>query len=736
MTVLPAAYAGPGHLTTDSVEILEPHLRVSTERLTLTEGGAGAYTVALGTQPATTTIVTATSSNPQIAVDGDSTPLARTLTFTTENWNTAQTVTVRALADDADAVDEWVDIAHSGFGGAPEHVLVTVDDDEETGTDYDADNDLLIEVDSLARLNALRWDLNGDGTPATSATSSYAAAFGGAAAGMGCPDGPDADQLPDSCTGYELATDLDFDTDSDGDVDSNDDYPNWTPIGGTYAATFDGNNRVISNLTIVDAAGSAGLFNTVSGTVRGLGLADADVSGVGDSTTRIAPLAAEINGGSVIASWASGRVYASTSNTPNGGGLVGRVDGSSSRLAASYSVASVAGFYYSGGLAGVLTNGGTITACYATGSVAANGGKAGGLIGNNTGSTVTASYFAGTVSASGGGDAGGVSGEDDGADETYNHVYFDVDSTGISYGAGQTTTVALQTPTAATGTLYANWDNLDVDGDGTADEAPWDFGSAWNYPALNYGGLDPADQRNDYDADGDGLIEIDSLAKLNAMRWDVDGDGAPAPGATSTTAYYGVGAFFNAVSTADGTGLVCPTTPDDADDNDCAGYELVADIDFDTNGDGERGLERRDLQLDAHPGLGDDARWRRPCDREPDRERRRQRPRAVFDGDDGRDGPLAGPGGRLGDGHRRAAGPAGGGVRRAHRCGVRDRRGDGERGGLGGLVAEVQSSSARIVASYSTVDVECTSNQNWARVGGLAARNDGIDLGELRGGRD
>ena len=33
----------------------------------------------------------------------------------------------------------------------------------QTTTDYDTDNDGLIEVDSLAKLNAIRWDLNGDG---------------------------------------------------------------------------------------------------------------------------------------------------------------------------------------------------------------------------------------------------------------------------------------------------------------------------------------------------------------------------------------------------------------------------------------------------------------------------------------------------------------------------------------------------------------------------------------------
>ena len=34
-----------------------------------------------------------------------------------------------------------------------------------------------------------------------------------------------------------------------------------------------------------------------------------------------------------------------------------------------------------------------------------------------------------------------------------------------------------------------------------------------------------AQATTDYDRDDDGLIEVDSLEKLNAIRWDLDGDG-------------------------------------------------------------------------------------------------------------------------------------------------------------------------------------------------------------------
>ena len=83
---------------------------------------------------------------------------------------------------------------------------------------------------------------------------------------------------------------------------------------------------------------------------------------------------------------------------------------------------------------------------------------------------------------------------------------------------------------------------------------------------------------NSYDSDGDGLIEIGSLAQLNAVRWDLDGDGAVDNDANAAAYAHG---FPNAVA-----GMGCPTTADDADNNDCTGYELMADLDFDTNGDG------------------------------------------------------------------------------------------------------------------------------------------------------
>ena len=70
------------------------------------------------------------------------------------------------------------------------------------------------------------------------------------------------------------------------------------------------------------------------------------------------------------------------------------------------------------------------------------------------------------------------------------------------------------------------------------------------------------------DRDGDGLIEVDNLTQLDAMRWDTDGDGI------SDNPDYAA-AFSD-----DDTGTMCSVAS-------CSGYELTANLDFDTNGNGE-----------------------------------------------------------------------------------------------------------------------------------------------------
>ena len=194
--------------------------------------------------------------------------------------------------------------------------------------DYDADDDGLIEVADLAQLNAIRWDLDGDGV---ASDAGYATAFPDApTSGMGCPTS--------GCTGYELMADLDLDTDGSGTVDAADAYwhegAGWAPLGDNttgFTATFNGNGHAIENLFInrgtTDYVGLFGKTGTGS-EVRQVGLPDVAVTG----QSYVGGLVGW-NEGSVTSSHAGGQVTGTSIDT---GGLVGW---STHRITTSYATA-------------------------------------------------------------------------------------------------------------------------------------------------------------------------------------------------------------------------------------------------------------------------------------------------------------------------------------------------------------------------------------------------------------
>ena len=101
--------------------------------VSVAEGGASAsYTVALDGQPSGDVVIVTSSDN------GDVTTQPASLTFTRDNWETPQTVTVRAAQDD-DAVDDSATIGHTvsgaqGYAGIDvASVSVSVADDDEAG---------------------------------------------------------------------------------------------------------------------------------------------------------------------------------------------------------------------------------------------------------------------------------------------------------------------------------------------------------------------------------------------------------------------------------------------------------------------------------------------------------------------------------------------------------------------------------------------------------------------------
>ncbi len=500
-------------------------------------------------------------------------------------------------------------------GEATMEVTVYLSDESEGATDsvdYDIDSDGLIEVDSLDQLDAMRHDLDGDGVSTNAAY--FSNDFTTPAAGMGCPvaDHDSDANTPDqpTCTGYELMANLDFNTDTGSDsggtavIDASDDYYNtgsgWLPIGddsssggsSAYNATFEGNGYSISNLFISrSSTDDVGLFCAASATsaIRNVGLVDVAVTGsdytgalIGtaygavDSVYSTGSVTGAGDVGGLMGYMNSGgtmqRSYSTASVTGSGDDIGGLVGNNIGTLTASYATGAVTGVDYVGGLVGAnsralnSSDSGSIIASYATGEVSGTGSNVGGLVGVNAG-TITNSYWDVTTSTQ----------ADDGNAAT---------------GEGKTT-LELQTPEdyGSGSDIYANW-NLNLDSTAGGDD-PWDFGTASQYPALKVewdgdgaatayefgrqGRSAPA-VAVDYDSDDNGLIEVSDLAQLNAMRWDLNGDGA------STDAGYAT-AFPNPE-----TGMGCPITAADADDNDCLGYELTANLDFDTNGSGTANL--------------------------------------------------------------------------------------------------------------------------------------------------
>ena len=271
----------------------------------------------------------------------------------------------------------------------------------ESGVDYDQDDDGLIDIRTVAQLDATRHDRDGDGVPTEDNATVYTNAFPGMET-LVC--GGDA-----GCGGYELMTDLDFDTNGNGRIDEHDLFWNagagWKPIQG-FRTMLEGNGHVIRYLYIDSAHGEPsayGLFARLASaaTVRNLDLTDVNVKG----RLNVAGLAGR-NTGTITECSVTGRAEASNSHV---GGLVGLNEEGGTISASSAAVRVISEGTIAGGLVGRNRPGGSITAGHATGEVSANAtaGVVGGLVGINEGS-ITTSYATGATDSSN--DGGGLVG--------------------------------------------------------------------------------------------------------------------------------------------------------------------------------------------------------------------------------------------------------------------------------------------------------------------------------------
>jgi hypothetical protein len=228
----------------------------------------------------------------------------------------------------------------------------------------------------------------------------------------------------------------------------------FLPIGSSgspFTGTFDGNGFRVLNFIYTTDSGSdfIGLFSAVTGTIRNLGVMDADVEG----RERVGALVGYTDSGAVIEnSYATGQVVGGMNTGGGTGGLVGALtsatvsdcyadvdvsasgnwvgglvgeskDGSvtdsfalgatagevnvggligyswsTADIQDSYAFGEVSGDQQVGGLAGEISGSGTIERDFAEGSVSSTGSGAGGFAGRIDNATVRYAYAKGAVS--------------------------------------------------------------------------------------------------------------------------------------------------------------------------------------------------------------------------------------------------------------------------------------------------------------------------------------------------
>lgn len=371
-------------------------------------------------------------------------------------------------------------------------------------SDYDLDNDGLIEINDLADLHEIRNNLDG--------TTLYGS-------GDGCPD--------DGCNGFELTTDLSFDTNGDGKITELDDYWNegegWLPIahsGDKFSAVFDGNYHTIQHLLINrPRLYNAGLFASIENAEIHRLKTEGAVTG--DRNTGL--IVGQGDNSQLSEVIAYGQVSGGTA-----GGIVGKFY--DSRLFACAAHIRIPSAARAGGVAGNL-RATDVQACYATGSI--TGSQIGGLVGSTTQSgaaepsrvkysyttTHLHSIAAGSVMYQNlKGSATNVHWATDRVNALNDGIYLNAGDGGFSIADLKCPTAAGNTSCVTNHTLYENWNNAQFDNN----DAVWNFGNNQQLPVINWGG------KVFRDSDNDGVEDQDDAWPDNAAAYlDSDEDGYP-----------------------------------------------------------------------------------------------------------------------------------------------------------------------------------------------------------------
>ena len=510
-----------------------------------------------------------------VTIDGqsfDATPANNTVTFlgTTGGTDDAVVVNVTVISD-GELIVEVPEGAVTGLIQVEANGATAVSASDFTvKPELPNNGDLsLIDITNLDQLDAMRYDLDGDGVAFIGDEAAYLAAFG-------------TPSCASSCTGYELMESLDFEDAASYAGSRNEAWVDpaggtategWPPIR-TFNAVFEGNDHTISNLYINRTTSYIGLLGSLSsgGEVRNLGIEGGSVTG----QNNVGGLVGN-NAGTISMCYATGTVAGGNYV----GGFVGANNGTISMC---YATGTVAGEDYVGGFAGdthqgpisacyatgnaeatarvayvggfMGYNNSSISACYATGAATATGNDAnvGGFVGNNDG-TISACYATGDATTATG-SAGGLVGYNENG--TINNSYFDysVSNRPASDSYSKTTT-ELITPTMYDdditsdngSSIYEVW-NVDVDNADTDDDLtsgvddPWDFGTSSEYPALKVD-FDGDTDATAYEFGGQGrsapltITTVDPMFGFVGTMVTIEGQSFDATPANNTVTFLG-----------------------------------------------------------------------------------------------------------------------------------------------------------------------------------------------------
>ena len=388
--------------------------------------------------------------------------------------------------------------------------------------DIDIDNDGLIEIASLADLDAMRNDNEG--------TSIYGRS-------TGCLT---------TCNGYELMNDLDFDSSGNGAIDESDDYWNagqgWLPVGDSttaFTAIFDGNSNTINNLMIKrDSTKVVALFGTVdsSAQLKNLNLTNVNVYGketVAALVGRLKQSSVEniaITGRVAAPRTAAGVIGVSDNSQISKVSFVGRVKSSvnnaggivslsqSDTINQAFHIGPVSGTTSIGGIAG--SSGSAMSDVFSAGSISGTD-SVGGIVGYMNNASLERSFSVSNVS--GNSNVGAIIGH--GYYSGFSSSYLsdlvsvnavgggDIVDTSTVLTAAEFTCPQSSGDNTCTPVIYNDWDDV---------TPIWSFGSTNDYPGLVIHGL--VIRLGDFDNDG-ALDNVDLFPWDSAESSDIDGDG-------------------------------------------------------------------------------------------------------------------------------------------------------------------------------------------------------------------